>query len=247
LLKQGRGRGTEKSQATHPPSRLLLVDDDPGLLLALAGTIESRLDHCAVDTCESGMRAMELVKAHPYDTIISDVMMPGMSGWQFLSAVKQCRADTPVFLMSGNAGPTARRQALEGGAISFFSKPFDRDEFVTTVQQGLQLFRLNRLSALENSVMRRGKSHHATLVEKLHQHDGAYAILDTNAVIPESPQPVDQSSQRRPQYRLALLQHMAILDQFLTNIANLHTGTLSRLRAVEASLHRHAFAQLQVN
>jgi CheY-like chemotaxis protein len=236
--------GMQKSGAIIPASRLLLVDDDPALLLALSGTIESRLDHCIVDTCESGMQAMELVKAHSYDTIISDVMMPGMNGWQFLSAVKQCRADTPVFLMSGNAGPAARRKAVEAGATSFFAKPFDRDEFLTTVREGLLLFRLNRVSALEDSVMRRGKSHHATLVEKLHQHDGAYAILDTNAVIPQSPQPVDQSSRRRAQYRLGLLQHMAMLDKFLTPMANLHNGTLSKLRAVGESLHRHASARL---
>jgi CheY-like chemotaxis protein len=221
--------------APIPPSRLLLVDDDPALLLALSGTLHNRLDGCTIDACESGMQALELVNTRHYDTIISDVTMPGMNGWQFLQAVKQCRRDTPVFLMSGNAGPVVRTQALESGAVGFFAKPFDRDAFVATVRKGLELFRLNRLLAIEDAVIRRAKSLHATLVEQCHQHDGAYASLDASADLPKSPQPMDESLQRRIQYRSTMLRQMSSLDKFLIILAGIHSRTLNRQSAVQKS------------
>jgi CheY-like chemotaxis protein len=218
-----------------PPSRLLLVDDDPALLLALSGTLHNRLDDCTIDACESGMQALELVKIRHYDTIISDVTMPGMNGWQFLRAVKRCRGDTPVFLMSGNAGPVVRTQALESGAVGFFAKPFDRDAFVATVRKGLELFRLNRLLAIQDAAIRRTKSFHATLVEKLHQHDGAYARLDTNADLPKSPQSMDEPLQRRIQYRSTMVRQMSSIDKFLINLAGIHSRTLNRQSVVQKS------------
>src|SRR5688500_19651536 len=59
------------------------------------------------------------------------------------------------------------------------------------IREVLQLFRVHRVSAIERSVMRRARSQHATLVEKLHQHDGAYAMLDRNSAIPGASQPAD--------------------------------------------------------
>ena len=173
-------------------SRLLLVDDDPASLLALSGTLQNGLDRCIVDACESAMQALEFIKAHTYATIISDVTMPDMNGWQFLSAVKQSRVGTPVFLMSGNPNPVVIKNALDAGASGFFAKPFDRDEFVATVRQGMEVFRLNRVIALQDSLLRRAQSHHAMLVEKFHQHDGACAMLVTHTPAPERSQPMDQ-------------------------------------------------------
>jgi CheY-like chemotaxis protein len=224
-----------RTDAPILPSRLLVVDDDPALLVALSGTLHNRLDDCTIDACESGMQALELVKTRRYDTIISDVTMPGMSGWQFLRAVRQCRSDTPVFLMSGNAGPVVRTQALESGAVGFFAKPFDRDAFVATVRKGLELFRLTRFLAIEDAVIRRAKSLHETLVEKLHQHDGAYARLDASADVPERGQPMDKPLQRRTQYRSTMLRQMSGLDKFLTILAGIHSRTLNRQRAVQKS------------
>jgi CheY-like chemotaxis protein len=241
MLKDRSGEWTRSGKRRDvPPSRLLLVDDDPALLLALSGTLQNRLDPCTVDACESGMQALEFVKAHTYATIISDVMMPDMNGWQFLRAVKQSRVDTPVFLMSGNLDPVVMKKALDAGASGFFAKPFDRDELVATVRQGMEVFRLNRVIALEDSLIRRAQSHHATLVEKLHQHDGAYAMLDTHTALPERSLPVDEAWQQRIRYRSTAVRHMALLDKFLLHLAALHHRTSSRLMAVQDNIRRRA-------
>jgi CheY-like chemotaxis protein len=223
-----------------PPSRLLLVDDDPALLLALSGTLQNRLDPCTVDACVSGMQALKFVKAHTYATIISDVMMPDMNGWQFLRAVKQLKVKTPVFLMSGNRDPVVMKNALAAGASGFFAKPFDLDELVATVRHGMEVFRLNRVTALQDSLLRRAQSHHAMLVEKLHQHDGAYAMFATHTPVPERSQPVDQAWQQRIHYRSTVVRHMALLEKFLVRLAALHRRTSARLMVVQDNTHGHA-------
>ncbi|WP_447982960.1 response regulator transcription factor [Nitrospira sp. Nam74] len=67
-----------KSGPTGAISRLLLVDDDPALLDALSGTLQSRFGHFSLDTCDCGARALNLAKREKYDTIIVDVNMPNM-------------------------------------------------------------------------------------------------------------------------------------------------------------------------
>ena len=88
------------SRAARGLSHLLLVDDDPALLDALSGTLESRLRHIRLDTCDSGTKALDLVRGKGYDTIIVDVNMPNMNGLQLLTAVKQLRPEMPVLMIT---------------------------------------------------------------------------------------------------------------------------------------------------
>lgn len=240
MLKERSGNWTMGKRRDLSPSRLLLVDDDPALLLALSGTLQIRLNPCTIDTCESGMQALEFVKTHTYATIISDVTMPDMNGWQFLRAVKQSSVDTPIFLMSGNPHPVVIKNALDAGASGFFAKPFDRDEVVATVRQGMEVFRLNRVIALQDSLLRRAQSHHATLAEKLHQHDGASAMCGTHTPAPARSQPMDQVWPQRIRYRSTMVRHMALLDKFRLHLAELHGRTSNRLMAVQDNIRHHA-------
>jgi response regulator RpfG family c-di-GMP phosphodiesterase len=59
-------------------SRLLLVDDDPALLAALADTIEFHLGPLTLDASDSGTKALDLARANGYDVMIVDVNMPNM-------------------------------------------------------------------------------------------------------------------------------------------------------------------------
>ena len=237
MLKQRSGEWPRGgTQVDLPPTRLLLVDDDPTLLLALSRTLQNWLDPCTIDACKSAVQALELVKAHTYATIISDVTMPDMNGWQFLRAVKQSQADTPVFLMSGNNDPVVVKNALEAGASGFFAKPFDRDELVATVRRGMEIFRLNRMIALQDKLQRRAQSHHAMLIEKLHQHDGA----DASAQPPERSQSMDRSWQQRIRYRSTVARHKALLEKFLLRLTDLRRRTSNELMAVQDNIRRHA-------
>ncbi len=243
MLKARQEGWTGESEATLLPSRLLLVDDDSALLLALSGTLEQRLGPCTIEVCESGSQALELLTAHRYDMIISDVTMPGMTGWQFLSAVQQSRFETPVFLMSGNADHAVRKDALEAGAAGFFAKPFDRDEFVGTVREGLAISRLKSMQATEHFTISRATGHQATLVEKLRQHDGASAMPATHTQEPGSPPAMDPTVSQRAAHRSTIVRHLAMLDTFLLKLAAVHRQTSTRLSTAQDTLRRHAFPQ----
>ena len=143
------------------PAHLLLVDDDPALLEAFSGTLEARFGHFSLDTCESGAKALELAKRQNYDTIIVDVNMPDMNGFELLTEVKQLQPQTPVLMITGHADRTMMAKAFEGGAADFIPKPFDRDDLVHAVRRGLELSRLQSVA-----VKLEGR-HRNTLVEKV--------------------------------------------------------------------------------
>jgi DNA-binding NtrC family response regulator len=135
----------ESVARTHGASRLLLVDDDPALLEALAGTLEIRLGHFTLDTCLTGMRALECAAATRYDLIIVDVNMPEMDGLHLLRNLKMAYPDTLVLMISGHADEALIAEAVRMGADDFITKPIDRDLFLRSVRQALKVSRLRSL------------------------------------------------------------------------------------------------------
>ncbi|HEX9135172.1 MAG TPA: response regulator, partial [Ktedonobacteraceae bacterium] len=128
----------------HPPHHLLIVDDDPALLQALPHTISLRLPEAQVDTSNSAQRALELIRAHDYDTIVSDIKMPGMDGLELLAKIHELRPETLTLLITGHGDHDLAIQALRGGAYDYLLKPIDRDYFVAALDRALHTRRLRR-------------------------------------------------------------------------------------------------------
>ena len=118
--------------------RLLLIDDDPGLLMALPDTLRSRLQGCVVDTADTPAAALELVQEKPYDAIISDIRMPGMDGVALTMKIREVQPSTPVILITGHGENGLRVKASAAGAYAFLTKPLDATFIVTLLQQALQ-------------------------------------------------------------------------------------------------------------
>jgi Signal transduction histidine kinase len=125
-------------------SPILIVDDDAALLQALPQVIDLRMKNVYVETCDSADHALELIKEHDYDAVISDVKMPGMDGIELLSHVHEIRPDTPVLLITGHGDHNLAIQALRGGAYDYILKPIDRDAFVAALQRAIQTRQLRR-------------------------------------------------------------------------------------------------------
>jgi CheY-like chemotaxis protein len=81
--------------------RLLLIDDDFNLLLALAVIFRLQLPSVTVSTAVSGPIGLHRVQQEQYDLIVCDVRMPGMDGLTFLQEVKKLPFHPPVVLISG--------------------------------------------------------------------------------------------------------------------------------------------------
>jgi len=132
-----------QSSQMEPP-RILIVDDDPALLQALPQTVSLRLPGAKVDTSNSAQRALELIRAHDYDTIVSDIKMPGMDGLELLAKIHELRPETLTLLITGHGDHDLAIQALRGGAYDYILKPIDRDYFVAALDHAMQTRQLRR-------------------------------------------------------------------------------------------------------
>ena len=86
------------------PVRILIVDDEEDLITTMAERLELR--GFQVDTATTGAGALELVAASAYSVLILDVKMPGISGLELMTRIKEQQPDLPVILSAYNAGPS---------------------------------------------------------------------------------------------------------------------------------------------
>ena len=108
--------------------RVLVVDDDPSIrsLLCEQLSMVGEEASAASDAAE----ALGRLALAPVDVVISDVMMPGMSGWELLAAIRSSaqHSTLPVVLVSARDGRDDVRTGYERGASAVLSKPYDFDE-----------------------------------------------------------------------------------------------------------------------
>lgn len=118
-------------------ARVLVVDDDPWILRMVTATLRKR--QLVVDTAREGRQALERVKAHPPDVIISDVMMPVMDGWAFVQALRQDPrlASIPVIFLTALGKDEARLRSLGLGEQDYLAKPFRFEDLEKRVDAAL--------------------------------------------------------------------------------------------------------------
>jgi serine phosphatase RsbU (regulator of sigma subunit)/FixJ family two-component response regulator/anti-sigma regulatory factor (Ser/Thr protein kinase) len=141
--------------------RVLIVDDDPGLLQALPETLRLKLGDVVVDTSDSASRALTQIATTDYDAIVTDIKMPGMDGLGLLAQIHSLRPDTPTLLITGHGQRDLALQALRGGAYDFIQKPIDREYFIASLQRAIQMRQLKRRVEEQRAVL----AAHATQLE----------------------------------------------------------------------------------
>jgi EAL domain-containing protein (putative c-di-GMP-specific phosphodiesterase class I)/FixJ family two-component response regulator len=113
---------------------LLLVDDEPNILLALERLFED--DGYEIYKANSGAEGLKLLTHIPAQVIISDQRMPQMSGTEFLTEVKKLYPHTVRIILSGFSEFEALKSAINDGAIyQFMNKPWDEDLLKKTVHE----------------------------------------------------------------------------------------------------------------
>ena len=113
--------------------RLLVVDDDPGLLLAVSDTL--RAEGYEVATARRGADALMRVAETLPDLIISDIRMPGMDGYQ-LAAKLRSNARTrlvPIIFLTAKDETADRIEGFRSGVDAYITKPFDSEELAAIV------------------------------------------------------------------------------------------------------------------
>ncbi len=118
--------------------QLLLIDDDPNLILLVQDYLEFR--GYEVTTAENGQQALDLLAEKLPDMIICDVMMPEMDGYEFVQKVREDdkTAWIPVLFLSAKGQSQDRVKGLSKGADVYMVKPFEPEELVAQVESSLK-------------------------------------------------------------------------------------------------------------
>jgi DNA-binding response OmpR family regulator len=143
-------------------ARILLADDEPDILEPVVYALER--EGFEVDTATDGEAALEAARAAPYDILVLDVMMPGLSGLDVCRTVR-AESDVPIIMLTARDGEIDRVLGLELGADDYVAKPFSLAELVSRVRALLRRRELDRQQVAEPTSI-----HHAGLTIDLARH-----------------------------------------------------------------------------
>src|SRR5580692_11315705 len=133
--------GGEKSASTGEAApRVLLVDDDDALRRASARV----LGNAGFDVVQAadGREAIGQLERGEFDVVVSDVMMPNMTGLELLRAIRQRDLELPVILLTGMPNVEAALEAGRHGALHYLAKPVNNSQLVAAVARAERLRRL---------------------------------------------------------------------------------------------------------
>ncbi len=147
-------------------SSILIVDDEPIVRESL--TKWFRQDGFRVEAAEHANAALKLMEKGPWDVVILDIKMPGMSGLELLKRLREIDRNAQVIMATAFASVESAVQALKDGAFDYVTKPIDPDHLSHLVSNALQQRKLED----ENSILRE----HIT------------EISGVNEIVGESPQ-----------------------------------------------------------
>lgn len=127
-----------KDSNTRSNSRLLLVDDDPNLILLVKDYLE--FQGYEVITAENGRDALEMLTQQVPNMIICDIMMPEMDGYTLIERIRQDARWSwiPVMFLSAKGQSQDRVRGLNTGADVYLVKPFEPEELVAQVDSSLR-------------------------------------------------------------------------------------------------------------
>ena len=133
----------ETQESAPPPSvtgasevTVLVVDDEPANCTSLKKIFER--EGVRVFTAESAKPALEVVRSHRVQVVLTDLLMPGPSGVDLLRAIKEVSPDTEVVLMTAYGTVETAVQAMRDGAYDFVEKPLKRMTIVKTVRKAAE-------------------------------------------------------------------------------------------------------------
>jgi PAS domain S-box-containing protein len=123
--------------------RVLVVDDNADIRTYVSSLLASQYD---VGTAVDGRDGLEQALADPPDLVLTDVMMPRLSGFGLLAALRgdPTTVDVPVVMLSARAGEEGTLEGLEAGADDYLVKPFVARELMARVRANLELDRARR-------------------------------------------------------------------------------------------------------
>jgi CheY-like chemotaxis protein len=130
-----RGPMYEKALGRRPGRKILLADDDPDSLEGLRALLEAW--GYEVEIARDGRAALERMPVVRPSAVITDVIMPRMTGLELLEAIRRDRSAVPVIVMTAHGTVEARRHAAAMGAVAYLPKPIDTTQLRSVLRRAL--------------------------------------------------------------------------------------------------------------
>ncbi len=128
------------------PGRILVIDDEPQITRVLRAALMAQAFD--VRTANDPVEGLEVLRDWQPDLVITDLMMPGMSGVEVCRAVRS-KGSTPVLVLSVRDHERAKVEALDAGADDYVTKPFSTQELLARVRAHLRRAPERTTNALE--------------------------------------------------------------------------------------------------
>jgi len=118
-----------------PPSRILVIDDDPVILSLINDVLEQ--SGCSVTTIKEGKRGIEILREKDFDLLLLDLGLEDISGWDVIEQIQKIKTDIKIILITGWGGQISEEHVKKFGIYSVISKPFRINELKERILESL--------------------------------------------------------------------------------------------------------------
>jgi len=124
-------------------SRILLVEDEPGLVLTLSDLLGK--EGYTVESATDGSTGLKRAASEPFDLVLLDVMLPGKNGLEVCRALRQEGKDVAILMLTAKAQLVDRVVGLKLGADDYMTKPFEPPELLARIEALLRRVKRDNL------------------------------------------------------------------------------------------------------
>lgn len=123
---------------TQPTSSILIVEDDPMVRRLLVRHFQKK--YAVVQESADAEQALVVFRDADtqFDVVVTDVHLPGMTGVDMATRIREIRHDQPIVFVTGDVDEELARRALEGGSAGYLLKPFEFFELDAAIKQALK-------------------------------------------------------------------------------------------------------------
>jgi two-component system NtrC family response regulator len=172
-----------KSNGLKNMHTILVVDDEPNYLVVLSELLQE--EGFEVLTAQSGDEGLRIAGENDLDMVITDMRMPGMDGFQLLQELKIYNKALPVIMITAFGEVEKAVAAMQAGAYSYLTKPFNNEELIVNINKAVEHYALVRENLrLRNEVKERCSF--SSLVGKNERMQQVYHLIEKVAPTPAS-------------------------------------------------------------
>lgn len=117
------------------PATILIVEDEEKI--ARFVELELTYEGYGVEKAGDGRAGLEMIQTRPYDLVLLDIMLPGLSGMEVLRRARKT-TDVPIILLTARDSVTDKVFGLDGGANDYLTKPFAIEELLARIRVHLR-------------------------------------------------------------------------------------------------------------